>query len=784
MIYLIAVFLSALYFLIKQQTSITGSDLRSNAILKRLFQFFVIPVVCHALLCTEAMAKKDKPDDSDKNKKSERNKKGESEEEGASGGGGGTSSEGKSKPQQPHQKSKPGQQQAPQKVQKKDPDPSRKPAKANEDKPAKKDMRPSKDDSGSPSTTKRKDDDPTGKGKDDDVNSKRKDNNPDDIDKKQVTKDTKDKDTKDNKPNKPMDIPGKRPDADKDDKKKVTKDTKDNKPDKPNKPMDIPGKRPDTDSIDKKKVNKDTKDKDTKDNKPNKPLALPGKRPKVPGADKDKKPDHPDVAKRDKDKKPDHPDIAKHGKDKKPDLPNGNRKKAEPKKQVVVRPGQNTKKVRRVEFNNNTKNWWVGGNTVNSNNNNVRITNVTNVNYINNNFSQNVNWSTHRNHWGYNPWWNRPAVRPWYGSSWNCRWSSSYYRHHYHYGHHHGYRPPGYYEDDVVESIGWGLIGWSLGAMIYDTGYRSYHNPYPVRPVYVSNTTQVTYSEPITQVAVRYVPPDDAVVKEGTRKSESLIAESQTAFKQRNYLVALEFADKAIAASPGDGALHEYRALILFNLGKYGEAAGVLNPVLASGPGWDWATMIALYDAQKTYTDQLQKLEAYTEEKPDSADTHFLLGYHYMVCGHMDLATPQFDMAVKLMPKDNVSKELAELTRNSARTDEDGKPVEVQEEPVEAPAPEPVPLEKLAGTWVSSRDASSSITLVFKDDGKFSWTFVKGEKTTAFSGEYSINDDGLLVLDSSESQMVANVELSQETEMKFVLQGGPPKDPGLAFKKI
>jgi hypothetical protein len=248
-------------------------------------------------------------------------------------------------------------------------------------------------------------------------------------------------------------------------------------------------------------------------------------------------------------------------------------------------------------------------------------------------------------------------------------------------------------------------------------------------------------------------------------------------------LVALEYADKAIAESPGDGALHEYRALVLFALGKYGEAAGVLNPVLASGPGWDWSTMIALYDAQETYTGQLQKLEAYSEAQPDAADTHFLLGYHYMVCGHLDLATPQFDLAAKLMPADSVSKELAELTRNSSESSSESVPAEAEDEDSEAPAPAPVPLEKLTGTWVSTRDGGKTVTLTFKDDGKFVWSYASDGKTSKFSGEYSINDDGLLVLDSEESQMVASVDLPQENEMKFVLAGGPPADQGLAFKK-
>jgi hypothetical protein len=72
-----------------------------------------------------------------------------------------------------------------------------------------------------------------------------------------------------------------------------------------------------------------------------------------------------------------------------------------------------------------------------------------------------------------------------------------------------------------------------------------------------------------------------------------------------------------------------------------------------------------------------------------------------------------------------------------------------------------------------------------KDDGRFLWTHTPKEdgKASEFGGEFSMNDDGLLVLDTAESQMVATVGLLRENEMKFVLAGGPPGDPGLDFKK-
>jgi tetratricopeptide (TPR) repeat protein len=178
------------------------------------------------------------------------------------------------------------------------------------------------------------------------------------------------------------------------------------------------------------------------------------------------------------------------------------------------------------------------------------------------------------------------------------------------------------------------------------------------------------------------------------------VRESQELFKQRNYLAALEAANRAVADQPGDGALHEYRALVLFALGRYGEAAGVLNPVLASGPGWDWTTMVTLYGAQETYTDQLRKLEAFSQARPDDAAARFLLGYHYLVCGHLDRAAVQFEAAAASQPADGVSKQLAELCKASS-TSGDGATDDADDSAAPAEAihvPEVVPLGQLTGT--------------------------------------------------------------------------------------
>ncbi len=618
------------------------------------------------------------------------------------------------------------------------------------------------------------------------------------------------------KPNRPESKPN-RPDE-----KPNRPDDKPNRPDdKPNRPDDKPN-RPDD------KPNRPNDKPNRPDEKPNRPAELPNRKPEKPsdrpgnkpGDDKPgRNPDH----KNPNDKKPGKPELpyrpnrpetrpaTKPGQVNYPkaDRPgskdkdkNKNRDRYEeyrPTRKPEVKPGKNTRPVRRPEFNStevnvknkNTHNQWWSSNKNVYNNNKTHIHGGNTYVNVNNNFKKNVNWSTDQKHWGYNPWWNRPATRPWYGGSWNCGWNNSYHHHHhtsYYYSGYYGYRPPGYvvYHDhddnDVAQAIGWGLVGWGLGKLIFDTGYQTYSNPYPAQPVTSSSGTQVTYTEPITVVAAKTAPAE-ADAEKLTALSESHVSTSQEAFKQGDYLRALDFANKAVAEAPGDGALHEYRALVLFSLGRFSEAAGVLNPVLAGGPGWDWTTMIGLYRSQDTYMKQLEALQNYSDSKPQAADACFLLGYHYMVCGHLEEATAEFEKAARLQPADTVSAQLRDLTKASSNKGDEETDESAEDEAETPPPPAPVPLEKLTGTWVSDKGAQGTVTLAFKDDGKFIWNFTKDQTSNEFGGDFSMNDSGLLVLDSEESQMVASLAQPQDNQLKFTLSGGPPGDPGMIFTR-
>jgi tetratricopeptide (TPR) repeat protein len=413
----------------------------------------------------------------------------------------------------------------------------------------------------------------------------------------------------------------------------------------------------------------------------------------------------------------------------------------------------------------NRRDWdtnkWGGNKSVWGNRNNIG--NNVNIN-IDNNFRYSNNFAYRPNAWGARPWWGASNCHGWHHGHWNYGYNSHYYHSHWYHD-----------DDDFASGFMWGIGVWSLGNMIYNMGYQTYRNPYPAPPVqYQSSKSQITYTEPVSVTAAANPPGDDQTADIAETKSDEALERSRDAFKQGDYLAASKSVDEAIGYTPGDVSLHEYRALVFFTLGKYSDAAGVLNPVLASGPGWSWDTMIGFYNGSEAYNEQLRRLEAYVKAAPDKADARFLLGYHYMVCGYMDKSYEQFAKASELQPADSISRQLRDLTKSSIPDGGDSE--------AEPPAkPAPVPADQLVGTWVSDRGADGKVTFTMTQDGNYTWAFMNGGQSTELKGTYGLNDKGLLVLTSDDSQMVSEVTLPGDKQMKFVLIGAPEGDPGLEF---
>lgn len=464
-----------------------------------------------------------------------------------------------------------------------------------------------------------------------------------------------------------------------------------------------------------------------------------------------------------------YPSRPDKGKPSRPNLPGGDRPH---QGQINIdRSKHNNVHIDKVNLNrknyalnrpgNKKHNWdtnkWGGKNSVWGNQ--INSGNKININ-VNNHFYSNNNYSYRPSYWGANPWWGASHAHRWHHGHWNYGWNSSYYRRHW------------YYRDQSFASgFMWGIGVWSLGNLIYDMGYQSYRNPYPAPPV---QNTYITYAQPVSVAAAANPPGDSQVNELAETKSNEALGRSRSAFKQGDYLAASKYVDEAIALTPGDVTLHEYRSLVFFTLGKYADAAGVLNPVLASGPGWSWETMIDFYNGSEPYGDQLRRLESYVQNAPDQADARFLLGYHYMVCGHMEKSYGQFATAAELQPADSISRQLRDLTKSSI-------PDGGESETGPSIKPEPVPLDQLAGIWVSDRGQDGKVTFTMTEAGDYSWTFMNGENSSELKGTYGLNDMDLLVLTSDDVQMVSIIEMKESSKLHFTLVGAPDGDPGLGF---
>ena len=282
-----------------------------------------------------------------------------------------------------------------------------------------------------------------------------------------------------------------------------------------------------------------------------------------------------------------------------------------------------------------------------------------------------------------------------------------------------------------------GVTAWALGSSFYNWGYASYANPYyteaaMAQPIVIEQTVAGGEPQSVTVPAYTYdysqpidtqsAPPPAEVADPAIAKFDS----ARAAFGSGDYASALQLTDEALKALPNDATLHEFRALVLFAVGKYDLAAGPLYGVLSVGPGWDWTTMAGLYPNVDVYTAQVRALEAFVGANPSSTAGHFVLAYHYLTQGHIDPAVAQLKQVVALAPKDTLS---AQLVRQFA------KPGIEPTTPPATPAPTtteaPVKPGKLPGNWTARPTNDTIIRLKVADDESFTWAVTPGQDAGA-----------------------------------------------------
>lgn len=318
-----------------------------------------------------------------------------------------------------------------------------------------------------------------------------------------------------------------------------------------------------------------------------------------------------------------------------------------------------------------------------------------------------------------------------------------------------------------------GLTFWGANALAYQFGYYNYQNPFYQRPVALAGGTTINYSRPLvvyqtsnaTQVVSDRLP--DAAQAQFDR--------ARQAFAGRDYQAALVFINGALALAPDDSTLHEVRALVLFALGEYQEAAAPLYAVLSVRPGWDWATMRSFYATVPDYTRHLRELEVHQAENPSSAAASFVLAYHYLTMGHDQAAADQYRNVIANNENDYLSRSLLDTI--------------VGNEPVGAPAGEltrrevRIQAEDLQGVWMAEGRSDSQYRLALGPDQTFRWTYTVGDESRTIEGIYALDGDTLAMEPDTGGVLLAEVTSPQNGSFDFRMIGAPPRsnDAALTF---
>lgn len=345
---------------------------------------------------------------------------------------------------------------------------------------------------------------------------------------------------------------------------------------------------------------------------------------------------------------------------------------------------------------------------------------------------------------------------------------------------------------------------WGIGSVANTWLYSGYSNPYyatvvAAQPAYAT-TSAYNYAQPINLTAT----PPDATVADST---EQVFSAARDSFMAGDYPRALELADQVLKQTPNVPVVHEFRALALFAMKRYDEAAAVEYAVLSSGPGWNWATLVGLYPDVDTYTNHLRALEAFVKSNPASNSAQFLLADHYLVQGHNDAARSQFEKVVNLQPKQTLSASFVKALTKVAETPLTavaaaqpglvpvGNPVPATTPPTGGPPatavaanasaePPPPPPAEMIGTWNAKPAPDVAIALTLKQDGAFSWVVdTKGQKQT-LEGTAAFKDGTLALLQPEGPPLVGKVTQEGADKFVFAPPGGTDGKPaGLTFTK-
>jgi hypothetical protein len=129
---------------------------------------------------------------------------------------------------------------------------------------------------------------------------------------------------------------------------------------------------------------------------------------------------------------------------------------------------------------------------------------------------------------------------------------------------------------------------------------------------------------------------------------------AKRAFRQGRYEDSLRIIQRAIDDGVVDIEAEQLRALTLFAMQEYDQAAASAYTVLESGAQWDWPTLQGMYSTRETYIEHLRALRAAAAEPTAMAGVHFLLAYHCLMLHQVDAAREALINTRQLQPENQL----------------------------------------------------------------------------------------------------------------------------------
>jgi len=442
-------------------------------------------------------------------------------------------------------------------------------------------------------------------------------------------------------------------------------------------------------------------------------------------------------------------------------------------------------------WNSGNTNWWTNQNITNTINNSTAITNV-GVNAGGWGYNRPGNWGYGNlgygnggyGGWGYPGWngtgwcnaWNTGYVNPHYGSWYNGCWTGNW-------------GTGSWWTPFALGAATWGIAStvanWGLGygALGYSGG--SYVNPYYAAvPATVVAASPYDYSQPVVVDSFSQ-PAAEAAQAPAPSPADAVVDAALVTFKAGDYAGALAGFDRALRDAPRDSVIHEVRALSLFALGRYPEAAAALNAVLATAPGMDWTTMSNLYGSIDSYTQQLRRLEEHCRSQRDDTAARFVLAYHYLVAGHPEQAADMLEVVAAKQPDDVVARQLLESIRPPAveppqPADDRAEPTPDRVEPAGEPA---APATDLVGRWKATT-GSDTVELEITADSTFTWKAKPQDgPAVELSGTIETAADAIKLDSDKAGTMVGHVASQGPDAFEFSLPGAPADVKPLRFER-